>query len=182
MNWQKLNLIASILCGLSQKMFIEHLSPRLGNKNIKKKKKLHPNVAMEISRNNHRAVVSLIAAKRLVIKALQVCKECAGSLLRAVRAIKHVQNTGKNDFGEDLHTLHSKPHFYDASYKQTDRKDPIPIDGNGRCIINEVFERERNSKGNTLKWKCSSKCKLTESEVNAILDLKAEFEDPMHEV
>ena len=79
--------------------------------------------------------------------------------------------------------LHSEPHFYDASYKQTDRKDPIPIDGDGRCIINKVFERERNSKRNILKWKCSSECKvLTKSEVTAILNLKAEFEDPMHEV
>ena len=89
-------------------------------------------------------------------QSVQVCRvcryaECAGSLLKAVRAIKHLQIADKNNFGEGLHTLHSEPHFYDASCKQTDRKDPIPIDGDGRCIINEVFERERNSKRNTLK-------------------------------
>ena len=96
---------------------------------IKTFEKLHPNAAKKISRNNCRAVVSLIVGKRLVIKALQTCKDCADSLLKAGRAIKHLQITDNNDFGEDLHTLHSEPHFYDASYKQTDRKDPIPIIG-----------------------------------------------------
>ena len=72
-----------------------------------------------------------------MIKALQIANVCAGSLLKAVRAIKkkQLQIADKNDFGEGLHMLHSEPYFYDASYKQTNRKDLITIDGDGRCRI-----------------------------------------------
>ena len=55
---------------------------------IKIFEKLNPNAAKKISRNNRRAVVPFVVAKRLVIKALQVCIDFTNSLLKAVRANK----------------------------------------------------------------------------------------------
>ena len=48
--------------------------------------------------------VCIVAAKRLVNKALQVRKEHAGSLLKIVRTVQSMQINGAEDFGEGCHT------------------------------------------------------------------------------
>ena len=41
-----------------------------------------------------------VSAKKLLNKALQICREHAGSLLQAVRVVQSMELTDKNDFGE----------------------------------------------------------------------------------
>ena len=47
------------------------------------------------------------AARRLVNKALQIRKECAGSLLQSIRSVKGFEIKGSEDFGEGCHTASS---------------------------------------------------------------------------
>ena len=127
--------------------------------------------------------VCRIAAKRLLNKALQLCKEHAGTLLRTIRAVNSLVIKGRNDFGEGCHTASSEPYFYDSAYQPVQRAYAIPIDENGRCVIaNEISSTEsecskRKGKQQPMKWNCSSECKpVTEAEVAAIAHLKQAFE------
>ena len=50
-----------------------------------------------------------LAGKRLLNKALQVCKEHAGCLLKMARSIQSLQIKGQKDFGETSHTASTEP-------------------------------------------------------------------------
>ena len=65
-----------------------------------------------------------LAAKQLLNKALQVCKDHAGCLLKMARSIQSLQIKGKNDFGESGHTASTEPYFYDSAYQLV--KGPMP--------------------------------------------------------
>ena len=73
-----------------------------------------------VKRVTGKAVCS-VAAKRLVTKALQVCKEHAGSLLKTVRTVQSMQIKGAEDFGEGCHTASTEPYFYDSAYEPVKR-------------------------------------------------------------
>ena len=44
-----------------------------------------------------------VAVKKLLNKALQICREHAGSLLQATRLVQSMELTDKNDFGDSCH-------------------------------------------------------------------------------
>ena len=133
---------------------------------------------------------AVIATKRLINKALNLRKQCAGSLLRVTRQVQSQDIAGKDDFGEDWHTTHSESYFYDAAYHCIAKNIIVPIDDNGKCIISDVAQCEnkaasggRQDNQNCTKWKCSSECKpIKQSEINAIVSLKQAFELPMPEL
>ena len=76
-------------------------------------------------------------------------------------------------------TASSEPYFYDSAYQPVNRDYPIPVDEEGKCIVAD----EIKAVGRAKRWACTSECKpLTQAEVDAILDFKEAFEQPMHEV
>ena len=79
--------------------------------------------------------VRSVAAKRLVTKALQVCIEHAGSLLKIVRTIQSMHIKGAEDFGEGCHTASTEPYFYDSAYEPVKTDYALPIDKCGKCLL-----------------------------------------------
>ena len=75
-----------------------------------------------------------VTAKKLLNKALQICREHADSLLQAARIVQSMQLTDKNDFGDGFHMASTEPFFYDSAYKLVKKEYALPIDTNGRCI------------------------------------------------
>ena len=105
-----------------------------------------------------------IAAKRLLNKALQVCKEHAGSLLKTIRTVQSMQISEADDFGEGCHTASTEPYFYDSAYNPVKREFALPVDEYGRCILaTEVATDDKSakhrSKQHPIKWACTSECK-----------------------
>ena len=130
---------------------------------------------------------AIIATKRLINKALHLRKQCAGSLLAVIRKIRSQDIAGKQDFGQDWHTTHSEPYFYDSAYHCITRNITVPIDDNGKCIISDINHCDdktasggKHDKKKSAKWRCSSECKtIQQSEIDAIVSLKQAFELPM---
>ena len=123
--------------------------------------KMHINAKIHVSGR----AMCRVAAKKLLNKALQICREHAGSLLQAARLVQTMELTDKNDFGAGCHMASTEPFFYDSAYKLVKREYALPIDTNGRCVIaNKVCtsgETQRNSaKEPPMKWECSSECKI----------------------
>ena len=58
-----------------------------------------------------------VASKKLLNKALYICREHAGSLLQAARLVQSMELTDKNDFGDSWHMASTEPFFYDSAYK-----------------------------------------------------------------
>ena len=141
-------------------------------------KKQEGSLAKQMSRVLGRTVCS-VAGTRLLNKALQLCKEHAGCLLKTTRVINAIQITGSEDFGVGCHTASSEPCFFDASYQHVKRDYALPIDENGKCIV--ALEIKTDScKSGLKKWECSSECKpLTKTEVDAIVEIKEAFVKPM---
>ena len=75
-----------------------------------------------------------VAAKKLLNKALQICREHAGSLLQAARLVQSMELTDKNHFGDSCHMASTEPFFYDFAYKLVKKEYALPIETNGRCI------------------------------------------------
>ena len=133
--------------------------------------------------------VCLIAAKRLCNKALQLCKEHVGTLLKTTRAVQNLKIKGRDDFGEGCHTTASEPYYYDSAYHLVKRPSAISIKENGMCVVtNEISNSENDStktKGEQppKQWNCHSECKMiTDTEVAAIVHLRQAFDKPMHEL
>ena len=132
-------------------------------------------------------VVCKIAAKRLLSKALQLRKEHAGSLLKTTKTVQGMVIAEK-DFGEGCHMATTEPYFYDSAYQHIKRDHALVIDENGKCLLaNEVNTEREDKKHGTkkppMRWECTSECKvLTDSEVGSILDLKKAFERPIQDV
>ena len=75
-----------------------------------------------------------VAAKKLLNKALQICREHAGSLLQAARLVQSMELTDKNDFGDGCHMASTEPFFYNSACKLVKKEYALPIDTNRRCI------------------------------------------------
>ena len=92
--------------------------------------------------------VCSVAANRLVTKALQVCKEHAGSLLKIVRTVQRMQIKGAEDFGEGCHTALTEPYFYDSAYEPVKRDYALSIDKCEKCVLaNEITDDDKATKG-----------------------------------
>ena len=143
-------------------------------------KKLHESVAKRMPRVLQKTVCRL-AARRLLNKALH-----AGYFLKSIRSIKSLQIAQREDFGKGCHTMASEPYFYDSSYQHVKRDIPIPINEDGQCVVAKELHTDNEKEGacaQRKKWECCSECKpITDTEVNAILTLKAAFEKPLQEV
>jgi len=128
-----------------------------------------------------RKAVCRVAAKRLLNKLLPTHREYVGSLFKACRLIKSLKIDGKEDF-EDCHTASTDPYYYNTAYKLVKRDYALPIDENGKCVVaNEILSEDDGK--HPMKWECSSECKpLMETEVDAIVSLRAAFENSMQEV
>ena len=62
----------------------------------------------------------------------------------------------------------SEPYFYDESYTPIKRKNAIPVNDKGKCVVAEEAR----------KWKCHSECKLpTSEERKRIVALKLQFDE-----
>ena len=148
-------------------------------------KKLHESVAKRMPRVLQKTVCRL-AARRLLNKVLQIRKEHAGLLLKSIRSIKSLQITQREDFGIGCHTMASEPYFYDSSYQHMRRDIPIPVNEDGQCVVAKELHTDNEKEGacaQRKKWECCSECKpITDTEVDAILTLKAAFEKPLQEV
>ena len=80
--------------------------------------KMHINDKINIS---VKAMYS-VAAKKLLNKALQICREHAGSLLQAARLVQSMELTDKNHFSDGCHMASTEPSFYDSAYKLVKRE------------------------------------------------------------
>ena len=88
--------------------------------------------------------VGLIVAKRLCNKALQLCKEHVGTLLKTTRAVQKLNIKGRDDFGEGCHTTASEPYHYDSAYHPVKRPSAIPVNKDGTCVFaNEISNSEK---------------------------------------
>ena len=120
-----------------------------------------------------------VAAKKLLNKALQICREHVGSLLQAARLVQSMELTDKNDFS--CHMASTEPFFYDSAYKLVKKEYALPIDTNGRCITakNMCTSDEiptYSAKEPPMKCECSVECKiLSDSGVCTIIDLDIFF-------
>ena len=68
-----------------------------------------------------------VVAKTLLNKALQICREHAGSLLQAARLVQSMELTDKNDFGDGCHMASTEPFFYNSAYKLVKKEYGLPI-------------------------------------------------------
>ena len=90
--------------------------------------------------------VTLVAAKKLCNKALQLRKEHAGTLLKTTRAVQKLNIKGRDDFGEGCHTTASEPYYYDSAYRPVKRRSAIPVNEDGTCVVaNEISNSENDS-------------------------------------
>ena len=89
------------------------VKPRL----VKAFDKKYKGVSREMTTTTRDRAVSSIAAKVVVAKVLQVRKDNAGTLLKAVRSISKMEIRDRSDFGDGLHCAHSEPYFYDSAYQ-----------------------------------------------------------------
>ena len=147
-------------------------------------KNLHKSVAKRMPRVLGKTACRL-AARRLLNKALQIRKEHAGVLLKSIRSIRSLQITQRNDFGKGYHTMASEPFFYDSAYQHVKRDIPIPVNEDGQCVVAEELHTDNDKEGacaQRKKWECSECKPITDTEVDAILTLKAAFEKPLQEV
>ena len=150
---------------------------------LKAFKKQHATVVKTMPRVMARSA-AVIATRRLINKASHLWKQCTGSLLKVTRKIKSLNIVGKDDFGENWHTTHSAPYFYDSAYCCIAQNVTIPIDDNGKCIIFDISHRNNKTPSgvkqdntNLTKWKCSTKCKpIQQTEIDAIVALREAFE------
>ena len=141
-------------------------------------KKLHESVAKQLSRVLGSSVCR-VASRRLLNKALQMCKEHAGSLLGSIRSIRPIQIAQREHFDKGSH---SEPYFYDSSYQPVRRVSPMGQE-NVYVLANDSEKDGSDTKGLKFKWECSSECKpVTDAEVDAIVSLKVAFEGPIEKV
>ena len=89
-------------------------------------------------------------------------KESAGKLLQAIRWINSISLPSDN-FGVSCHTASSEPFFYDTAYQPVKRKEAIPVDGLGRCVVAKKIQpsvcSDHTTAGqadNSSKWECTS--------------------------
>ena len=94
----------------------------------------HPWLAQKLTTRSAHAAVSKVRADA---KALNIRRTKAGGLLKDVRAINAIK-LSENDIlaGVRHHSAASEPYFYDTSYNHTKQHGPIPVDLNGRYVIN----------------------------------------------
>ena len=90
-------------------------------------------------------------------KVLQVRKNNAGTLLKAVRAISKLELRDRSDLGDGLHCAHGEPYFYESAYRFEELPQTLIVDEQGRC---RPTCNEANEDSVPKCWKCSSKCKL----------------------
>ena len=125
------------------------------------------------------AAIAQVAAHRLIAKALQIRKQYVGLLLKTVKHVCGLHIKEQCDFGEGLHSVRSKPYYYESIYYFECKRSVFVVDSCGRCCQDIEVHNDSTDK----VWKCSSKCKpLTECEVNTILDFKSDFDRPMCEL
>ena len=142
--------------------------------------KKYKSVSREMTTSTRNRAVSSIAAKVVVTKVLQVRKNNAGTLLKAVRAISKIELRDRSDFGDGLHCAHSEPYFYESVYQFEERPQTLIVDEQGRC---RPTCNEANEDSVPKCWKCSSKCKpITDSEVSTILKFKSGLAKAVREV
>ena len=98
--------------------------------------KTHPWLAQKaLTRAGHLAV-STISGNPLLTKTLQLRRQHAGSILKAVRDINALKLTCSDLLhGERNHSGSSEPYFYDTSYTHAKLSGPIPVDLQGRCVV-----------------------------------------------
>ena len=139
--------------------------------------KSHPLLAQKVVTRSARAAVSKIGADALVSKALSVRRAKAGSLLKTIREVSALK-LEENDIlvGHGYHTAGSEPYFFINSYTYTKRLGAIPVDLNGRCVVAEEIDRDKDTM-RPLKWKCTNECrKLTSEEVELVVRTKSLFQ------
>ena len=85
-----------------------------------------------------------VAAKKLLNKALEICREHAGSLLQAARLVQSMEITDKNDFSDGCHMASTEPFFYDSAYIQACQKRV--------CLANRYQWEMHHSKGSVHIW------------------------------
>ena len=60
--------------------------------------------------------VAQVAAHRCIVKALQICKQYFGILLKAVKHVCGFHIKGQCHFREGLHSVRSEPYYYESVY------------------------------------------------------------------
>ena len=85
-----------------------------------------------------------VAAKKLLNKALQICREHAGSLLQDARLVQSMELTDENDFGDGCHMASTEPFFSDSAYKL--------VKGEYICLANRCQWEMHHSKESVHIW------------------------------
>ena len=83
----------------------------------------------------------------------------AGKFLATIREVNDVQVSQEN-FGVQYHIASSEPYFYDESYTPIKRKNAIPVNDKGKCVVTEEVGKGSEATSQAKKWKCTSECKL----------------------
>ena len=112
------------------------------------------------------AAIAQVAAHGLIVKALQICKQYVGLLLKTVKHVCGLHIKGQCDFGEGLHSVCSEPYYYESIYYFEHKRSVFVVDSCGRCCQDIEVHDDIPDK----VWMCSSKCKpLTECEVTYLI-------------
>ena len=88
-----------------------------------------------------------------------------------------MQIRNRKDFGDGCHLASTEPYFYDYEYKRVSRDHAIPE--YGVCVVVKpvTTDDKKGNKKPPIKRECTRECKfLTDCEVNAIVDLKSNFD------
>ena len=127
---------------------------------------------------NITSAVANIASSKLLQKVLNKRKKCVHHFLNTMYGIDI-----QNGFGEAYHTASSEPYFYDQSYVMVKHTSPIPVDRDGRCVIEEEKEERDEETNRPYKWKYTFECKqCTTDEVECIVELKVLFQQPVEKL
>ena len=108
----------------------------LGKKLVKGFRKGEPVFADKLKPKRLTRVVASIAVRRVLNTALTKCRVSTGKFLATIRDVNDVQ-LYEEDFGEQYHMASSEPYFYDESYAPIKRKNAIPVNDKGKCVVAE---------------------------------------------
>ena len=138
-----------------------------------------------------------LAAKNLVHQILNLCKINAGKFLKHVREVNPITISGRADFGEPMHSVHSEPYYYDTAYLHSLQPTRLTINKASRCLSiknmtpnsdefvnNEPIPldaqgRAHTAEGSAWSYACRT---VSDDDVKVILDLKRAFENPIAQI
>ena len=104
---------------------------------VKAFKSEHPTSVQSMSSKMLKRAVCRIAVSKLLCKVFQLRRKQVGNFLATCRSIKTMQIVSEAIFGFGPHYKSNKPILYDSAYRLWPRNMPLPVNGDGECVMAE---------------------------------------------